>query len=61
MYNEEQRYTVDCFTEEWADTKFPENSYYCKTVEEVAEIVKNCSRPIAGIRKVEVWINESKE
>ena len=52
------KYNVDCFTEKWADTKFPENSYECETVEEVAEIVKNCSRSIAGIRKIEVWINE---
>jgi len=61
MYDTEQKYTVDCFTEEWAETKFPVNTYYCKTVEEVTEIVKHCSRPISGIMKVEVWINGSKE
>jgi len=33
-------------------------SYDCNTVEAVAEIIKNCTRKISGIKKVEVWINE---
>lgn len=50
-------YNVDVFTENSAGTKFPENSYECSNVEEVSEIIKNVSREISGIVKVEVWIN----
>jgi len=53
-------YTVDCFTERSAGTKFPENSYSCSTPSEVVEIVKNCSDEISGIIKVEVWIDHDK-
>ena len=52
------KYDVDCFTEDWIDTKFPENSYSCETLEEVLKILKDCSRPISGIRKVEVWFKD---
>jgi len=51
------KYTVDCFTEESANTKFPENTYQCYTTEEVAKIIRNCTRKISGIKKIEVWIN----
>jgi hypothetical protein len=54
-------YEVDVFTEKWANTKFPENSYDCNTIEEVSEIISNCSRKISGIVKVEVWINHGYE
>lgn len=54
---ENPRYIVDVFTEKWAGTKFPENTYDCMTPEAVAKIVKDCSREISGIRKIEVWIN----
>jgi hypothetical protein len=57
----DRKIMVDCFTAQWADTKFPENSYDCTTLEEVSEIIKNCMRPISGIRKVEVWLPEVKE
>jgi len=55
---ESMRYTVDCFTERWAGTEFPENTYDCDSVEHVAEIVNDCTKEIAGIKKIEVWINE---
>ncbi len=51
------KYTVDCFTEQYIDTKFPENSYFPDTVEEVVTIIHNCTREISGIKKVEVFIN----
>lgn len=50
-------YDVDVFTEKSVGTEFPENSYGCESVEEVAEIIKNVSNEISGIVKVEVWIN----
>lgn len=52
------RYDVDVFTDLTVESKFPENSYDCDTVEAVAEIIKNCTRKISGIKKIEVWINE---
>jgi hypothetical protein len=52
------KFTVDCFTEEWVGTRFPVNSYDAESVEEVARIVHNCSRKIAGIKQVQVWIDE---
>lgn len=51
------QYTVDVFTEQWANTKFPENTYECHTPEAVAKVVRDCSREISGIKKIEVWIN----
>lgn len=51
------QYTVNVFTEQWANTKFPENTYDCYTVEAVAKVIKDCSRKIFGIKKIEVWIN----
>ena len=55
----ENKYCVDIFTPNSARTFFPENSYQVDTVEECAEIIRNCSRPTAGIAKVEVWIPQS--
>ena len=55
------KYTVDVFTERWVNTKFPENTYDCHTVEAVAKVIKDCSRKISGIRKIEVWINKYDE
>ena len=52
-------YTLDCFTEKSANSKFPENTYETDSLDEVMEIIKNCSRKIAGIVKVEVWINDT--
>lgn len=52
------KFTIDCFTEEWVGTQFPENTYKATTLEEVAKIIRNCSRKIAGIREVQVWIDE---
>ena len=54
-----QQYNVDVFTPNSAKTLFPENSYQVDTVEECAEIIRNCSKPIAGIAKVEVWIPQN--
>lgn len=51
------QYVVDVFTNFTLGTKFPENSYGCNSPKEVAKIVKDCSRKISGIVKVEVWIN----
>jgi len=51
------QYTVDVFTERWVNTKFPENTYDCHTPEDVAKIIRDCSREIFGIKKIEVWIN----
>ena len=57
--NNESRFTVDCFTEQTLDTHgHPENSYEADTLEGVYEIIKNVSRQPAGIRRVDVWINE---
>jgi len=50
------KYEVNCYTEKSMDTKFPENTYMCKTLEEVTETIKNCSRQIAGIEKIEIFI-----
>jgi len=52
------KYDVDVFTKKSAGSKFPENSYPCQTVEEVTKVIKDCSRKISGIIKIEVWINE---
>lgn len=52
-------YTVDVFAE-GNDSRFPENSYYASTPDEVKEILENCSRPIAGIDRIEVQINEKR-
>jgi hypothetical protein len=57
MYEEEYKYTVDVFTEHSVGTKFPENSYFRHTPEQVAKIIKDCSAEISGIIKIEVWIN----
>jgi hypothetical protein len=46
---------VDCFTDQSVGSKFPENTYYADTLEQVQEIVRNVSRPVSGIVKVEVW------
>jgi hypothetical protein len=51
------KYTVNVFTEKWASTKFPENTYGCMTAAAVEKIIVDCSRKISGIRKIEVWIN----
>jgi hypothetical protein len=56
---DEKRYRVDCFTPKTVCSDFPENTYYVNTPEQVAEIIRNCSRPIAGIRCVEVWIEKT--
>ena len=55
------KYTVDVFTPEWVDTKFPPNTYDAETPEECAKIIKNCTRKAAGIRLVQVWIDEPEE
>ena len=52
------KYSVDVFTEDSLGTKFPEQSYDADTVEDVAKIISNCTRKIAGIREVLVVINE---
>lgn len=51
-------FRVDCYTPKTVFSDFPENSYNVNTPEEVADIVKNCARKIAGIRCVEVWIEK---
>jgi hypothetical protein len=55
------QYTVDVFTEQQANSKFPENTYDCHTPEAVAKVVRDCSRKISGIKKIEVWINRYDE
>lgn len=57
MEDKLSKYTVDVFTEKWAGTKFPENTYDCETPAAVEKVIIDCSRKISGIRKVEVWIN----
>jgi hypothetical protein len=52
------RFTLDCFTEDWVGTQFPENTYEASSIEEVTRIIKNCSRKIAGIRQIQVWVDE---
>ncbi len=53
------KYTVDCFTEKSVSSKYPEVSYFPDSTEEVAVIIHNCTRHLAGIKKVEVWINNT--
>ena len=54
-----KRYQVNCFTIGTAENgKFPENTYFVDTPAEIEDIVKNCSREIAGIVKVEIWIEK---
>lgn len=45
------RYTVDVLTPTGLERHpdFPENSYDAETVEEVASILHNCTRTIAGL------------
>ena len=52
------KYSVDVFTPTSVGSRHPENSYDANDVDEVARIIHNCTRKIAGVRKVEVWINE---
>lgn len=52
------KYKLDVFTEQSVGTRFPENSYDANNTEEVCKIIHNCTRKIAGIRQVQVWINE---
>ena len=52
------KYNIDVFTENSVNTKFPENSYEVNSTEEVSSIIHNCTRKIAAIRQVQVWINE---
>lgn len=51
------QYTVEVFTE----PRFPENTYDCHTVAAVAKVIKDCSKKISGIKKIEVWINHYNE
>jgi hypothetical protein len=37
------------------------NTYDCHTPEAVAKVVRDCSRKISGIKKIEVWINRYDE
>ena len=55
------KYTLDVFTEKSLGTKFPENTYESDSVEECSKVILNCSRKIAGIKQVQVWINEPNE
>ena len=38
---------------------FAENAYDCETPAEVADCVSNCSRKVAGIRMLRVWVNKT--
>jgi hypothetical protein len=51
-------YSVHCFTEKTIGTKFPENSYYVDSVEQVTKIIDDVSSDISGIILVEVNINK---
>jgi hypothetical protein len=53
-----RRYTLDAFTEKSLGTEFPENTWFADTADEVAMIIHNCARRIAGIRQVQVWIDD---
>jgi|SaaInlLV_10m_DNA_3_1039740.scaffolds.fasta_scaffold58665_1 hypothetical protein len=53
------KFTVDCFTEKsLPEPGFPENTYEAATVLEAAAVVHNCTRKQAGIRMVQIWIEE---
>ena len=52
------KYTVDCFTPTSAGSRHPENTYEVDTLDDVSKVVANCTVEIAGIRMVQVWINE---
>jgi len=53
-----KKYSVDCFTAKWVDTKHPEYSFDVDTIEEVNEIIKGCSHEISRIAKIEVYYNK---
>ena len=55
------KFSLDCFTEKSIGTKCPENSYDVYSLKEVNDIIHNCSREIAGIKLVEVWIDGTHE
>ena len=63
MQNEQKSpsFVVDAFTSDSVGTRFPENTWDANSVEEVARMLHNCSRKIAGIRMIQVWINELHE
>jgi hypothetical protein len=51
--------TIDCFTIESAEIGgHPENTYDADNPEELARVLHNVTRKIAGIAKVEVYIDE---
>jgi hypothetical protein len=52
------KYKVNVFTPRTVNTEYPENSYYVNTTKDVADIISNCTRKVAGIRMVQVWIDE---
>ena len=51
---EDERYLIDCYTEDSLKHGFPENSYTCVSPTQVAEIIANCSREMAGIVEVRI-------
>ena len=53
-----KKYTLDIFTEKSYGTEFPENTYDADTTEEVSKIVHNCTRKIAGVKQIQILINE---
>lgn len=53
------KYTVSAFTDKTAkDLLWPENTWDAETTEEIATMIHNCTRRMAGIRVVKILINE---
>ena len=52
------RYTVDAFTAAYVGSKFPDNTWSTDSAEEVGRIIHNCGRKQAGIKLIEVHVNE---
>ena len=52
------QYTIDIFAK-GNETEFPENTYFADDIDTIAKIISNCTRRVAGVKRVEVWIEET--
>jgi len=51
------KYTIDVFAK-GNESEFAEQTYFANEAYEVADILHNCTRQKAGIKKLVVWIEE---
>jgi inhibitor of KinA sporulation pathway (predicted exonuclease) len=52
------RCIVNCYVSYNTNSKFPENTFYCNSLEEINKILANAAGDISGIEKVEIWFNK---